>query len=377
VREADQAVRLGPPPARESYLRGELIIQAAKDTGADAVHPGYGFLSENAEFAEAVTAAGLTWVGPPPGAIRAMGLKDAAKKLMAEAGVPTTPGYLGEDQSEQRLKSEADRIGYPVLIKAVAGGGGKGMRKVEQAADFLSALGAAKREAAAAFGDDRVLLETYVTRPRHIEVQVFADGHGNVVHLFERDCSLQRRHQKVIEEAPAPGMPEEARAAVTSAAVRAAQAVGYQGAGTVEFIADASAGLRGDRIWFMEMNTRLQVEHPVTEMITGQDLVEWQLRVASGEPLPLRQEDLRINGWAMEARLYAVNPATGFLPSTGPLEHFQLPEPDTFSSPPGRGGPRSGGAGVQPLETFASGWSPVTRLRRQLPHGRAEGQRPS
>src|SRR3712207_4410255 len=325
VREADQAVRLGPPPARESYLRQDLILQAAKDTGADAIHPGYGFLSENAGFAEAVVAAaGLVWVGPPPSSIRARGLKDAAKRLMAEAGVPPTPGYLGEDQSETRLQAEADRIGYPVLIKAVAGGGGKGMRKVERAEDFAAALGAAKREAAAAFGDDRVLLETYVTRPRHIEVQVFADRQGAVVHLFERDCSLQRRHQKVIEEAPAPGMDARTRAAVTSAAVKAARAVGYEGGGTVEFIADASQGLRGDRVWFMEMNTRLQVEHPVTEMITGQDLVEWQLRVAAGEPLPLTQEQLSISGHAMEARLYAENPATGFLPSTGPLKHLRF-----------------------------------------------------
>jgi len=325
VREADRAVRLGPPPASESYLRGDLVVVAARETGADAVHPGYGFLSENAEFAEAVTAAGLVWVGPPPSAIRAMGLKDAAKTLMAQAGVPVTPGYLGDDQSEARLQAEADRIGYPVLIKAVAGGGGKGMRRVDEPAAFREALGAAKREAAAAFGDDRVLLETYVTRPRHIEVQVFADRHGSVVHLFERDCSLQRRHQKVIEEAPAPGMDAATREAVTSAAVRAAEAVGYEGAGTVEFIADASEGLRGDRIFFMEMNTRLQVEHPVTEMITGQDLVEWQLRVASGEPLPLRQDQLSITGHAMEARLYAENPATGFLPSTGKLDHFRLP----------------------------------------------------
>jgi acetyl/propionyl-CoA carboxylase alpha subunit len=254
-----------------------------------------------------------------------MGLKDAAKSLMAAAGVPVTPGYLGEDQTETRLAEEAGRIGFPVLIKAVAGGGGKGMRRVDDPAAFAEALGAAKREAAAAFGDDRVLLETYVTRPRHIEVQVFADRHGNVVHLFERDCSLQRRHQKVIEEAPAPGMDAATREAVTGAAVRAAQAVGYEGAGTVEFIADASEGLRADRIFFMEMNTRLQVEHPVTEMITGQDLVEWQLRVASGEPLPLRQDQLSITGHAMEARLYAENPATGFLPSTGRLEHFVLP----------------------------------------------------
>ena len=324
VREADRAIRLGPPPARESYLRGDLVIAAAREAGADAIHPGYGFLSENADFAEAVVAAGLIWVGPPASSIRAMGLEDAAKSLMAAAGVPVTPGYLGEDQSDARLRTEADQIGYPVLIKAVAGGGGKGMRRVDAGEAFSDALGAAKREAAAAFGDDRVLLETYVTRPRHIEVQVFADNHGAVVHLFERDCSLQRRHQKVVEEAPAPGMSEEARAAVTSAAVKAAQAVGYQGAGTVEFIADASEGLRGDRIFFMEMNTRLQVEHPVTEMITGQDLVEWQLRVASGEPLPLRQEQLEIRGHAVEARLYAENPATGFLPSTGRLHHFQV-----------------------------------------------------
>ena len=325
VREADQAVRLGPPPARESYLLGDKVIAAALETGAEAIHPGYGFLSENAAFAEAVAAAGLVWIGPPPSAIRAMGLKDAAKTLMAEAGVPVTPGYLGEDQAPDRLQAEADRIGYPLLIKAVAGGGGKGMRKVERSEDFAAALGAAQREAAGAFGDDRVLLETYVTRPRHIEVQVFADTHGNTVHLFERDCSLQRRHQKVIEEAPAPGMDAATREAVCGAAVRAAQAVGYVGAGTVEFIADASEGLRADRIFFMEMNTRLQVEHPVTEMITGQDLVEWQIRVASGEPLPKRQDQLTIDGWAMEARLYAENPATGFLPSTGPLKHLVFP----------------------------------------------------
>ena len=326
VREADAAVCIGPAPAAESYLRGDAIIAAAKAEGAKAIHPGYGFLSENAGFAEAVMAAGLVWVGPPPAAIRAMGLKDAAKRLMAEAGVPVTPGYLGEDQSGARLKTEADRIGYPVLIKAVAGGGGKGMRKVEAASDFETALEGARREARAAFGDDRVLLETYVSRPRHIEVQVFGDSQGQVVHLYERDCSLQRRHQKVIEEAPAPGMDAETRAAVCGAAVRAAQAVGYVGAGTVEFIADASEGLRADRIWFMEMNTRLQVEHPVTEAVTGQDLVEWQLRVASGEPLPLAQDQIGIEGHAIEARLYAENPAAGFLPSTGPLLHFRLPE---------------------------------------------------
>jgi len=326
VRMADEAVHIGPSPARESYLVGDRIIAAAKTRGVEAIHPGYGFLSENADFAQAVFDAGLVWVGPKPDSIRAMGLKDAAKKLMAEAGVPVTPGYLGEDQDPKRLKKEADAIGYPVLIKAVAGGGGKGMRKVDAAKDFDDALESCKREAASSFGDDRVLIEKYILSPRHIEVQVFGDSHGNVVHLFERDCSLQRRHQKVIEEAPAPGMDDETRAAVCGAAVRAAQAVNYEGAGTIEFIADASEGLKPDRIWFMEMNTRLQVEHPVTEEITGQDLVEWQLRVASGEPLPLKQDELFIDGHAIEARLYAEDPAKGFLPSVGRLEHFDLGE---------------------------------------------------
>ena len=325
VRMADEAVHIGPSPARESYLRGDKIIDAAKSTGAEAIHPGYGFLSENADFAQAVIDAGLIWVGPKPDSIRAMGLKDAAKKLMAEAGVPVTPGYLGESQDPKRLKKEADAIGYPVLIKAVAGGGGKGMRRVDKAADFQDALESAKREAASAFGDDRVLIEKYILSPRHIEVQVFGDSHGNVVHLFERDCSLQRRHQKVIEEAPAPGMDAETREAVCGAAVRAAKAVNYEGAGTIEFIADASEGLRADRIWFMEMNTRLQVEHPVTEEITGQDLVEWQVRVASGEKLPKTQDELTITGHAIEARLYAEDPAKGFLPSVGKLKYFELP----------------------------------------------------
>ena len=325
VADADRAVLLGPAPARESYLVAEKIIAAARDTGAEAIHPGYGFLSENAAFADAVTAAGLIWIGPPSSAIRAMGLKDAAKALMHKAGVPVTPGYLGEDQAEATLAAEAGRIGYPVLIKAVAGGGGKGMRRVDQAADFTAALASCRREARASFGDDRVLLETYVTRPRHIEVQVFGDRQGNVVHLYERDCSLQRRHQKVIEEAPAPGMDAATRAAVTEAAVKAARAVNYVGAGTVEFIADASQGLRPDRIWFMEMNTRLQVEHPVTEKVTGLDLVEWQLRVAAGEPLPLTQGEIGLTGHAVEARLYAESPSSGFLPSTGRLEHFALP----------------------------------------------------
>jgi 3-methylcrotonyl-CoA carboxylase alpha subunit len=325
VRQADEAVHIGASPATESYLRGDRIIEAAKATGAEAIHPGYGFLSENADFAQAVIDAGLIWVGPRPDSIRAMGLKDAAKTLMAKAGVPVTPGYLGEDQSPKRLKAEADAIGYPVLIKAVAGGGGKGMRKVDAAQDFDDALESCKREAASSFGNDIVLLEKWIESPRHIEVQVFGDAHGNVVHLFERDCSLQRRHQKVIEEAPAPGMDEATREAVCGAAVRAAQAVNYENAGTIEFIADAGEGLRADRIWFMEMNTRLQVEHPVTEEITGQDLVEWQLRVASGEPLPKKQEELSINGHAIEARLYAEDPARGFLPSVGKLVYFMLP----------------------------------------------------
>src|SRR4051812_1803680 len=324
VREADEAVHIGASPARESYLVGARIIDAARAAGAEAIHPGYGFLSENADFAEAVEAAGLVWVGPKAASIRAMGLKDAAKKLMNEAGVPTTPGYLGEDQSPDRLQAEADAIGYPVLIKAVAGGGGKGMRRVEDSADFADALGSCRREAASSFGDDRVLLEKYILNPRHIEVQIFGDMHGNVVHLFERDCSLQRRHQKVIEEAPAPGMDPATREAICAAAVKAAKAVDYVGAGTIEFIADASEGLRADRIWFMEMNTRLQVEHPVTEEITGQDLVEWQLRVASGEKLPKTQDELTITGHAIEARLYAEDPAKGFLPSVGTLQHFDL-----------------------------------------------------
>ena len=324
VREADEAVHIGPSSARESYLVGDKIIAAAKAIGAEAIHPGYGFLSENADFAQLVIDSGIVWVGPKPASIRAMGLKDAAKTLMAAAGVPVTPGYLGEDQSPERLQAEADAIGYPVLIKAVAGGGGKGMRRVDAAADFADALESCKREAASSFGNDIVLIEKYILSPRHIEVQVFGDSHGNVVHLFERDCSLQRRHQKVIEEAPAPGMDEATRAAVCGAAVRAAQAVNYEGAGTIEFIADASEGLRADRTWFMEMNTRLQVEHPVTEEITGVDLVEWQLRVASGEKLPKRQDELSISGHAMEARLYAEDPAKGFLPSVGRLEHFSL-----------------------------------------------------
>lgn len=326
VRQADESAYIGPSPARESYLVGDKIIAAAKATGAQAIHPGYGFLSENAAFAQAVIDAGLVWVGPRPASITAMGLKDAAKTLMAAAGVPVTPGYMGENQEPGFLASRAAEIGYPVLIKAVAGGGGKGMRKVDISRDFIDALASCQREATSSFGNAHVLIEKYIDRPRHIEVQVFGDTFGQIVHLFERDCSLQRRHQKVIEEAPAPGMDEVTREQLCAAAVKAAKAVDYVGAGTIEFIADASEGLRADRIWFMEMNTRLQVEHPVTEAITGVDLVEWQLRVASGEALPKRQDELAIDGWAIEARLYAENPASGFLPSIGPLQHLRVPD---------------------------------------------------
>ena len=332
VRMADAALAIGPAPVRESYLDGARIIAAALETGAEAIHPGYGFLSENAAFAQSVIDAGLVWVGPDPGSITAMGLKDAAKRLMAEAGVPVTPGYLGENQDADHLAEQAAQIGYPVLIKAVAGGGGKGMRLVEAPGDFAEALASCQREAAASFGNAHVLIEKYILSPRHIEVQVFGDTHGNVVHLFERDCSLQRRHQKVIEEAPAPGMDHATRAALCAAAVRAAKAVNYRGAGTIEFIADGSGALNADRIWFMEMNTRLQVEHPVTEAITGIDLVEWQLRVASGEPLPLMQNAITMAGHAVEARLYAEDPAAGFLPSVGRLDHFRLPQTGRIDS---------------------------------------------
>ncbi|RDD70367.1 ATP-binding protein [Paracoccus versutus] len=322
---ADEALPIGGPAPKDSYLRGDAIIRAALDTGAGGIHPGYGFLSENPDFVDAVTAAGLTFIGPSAQAIRKMGLKDAAKALMAEAGVPVVPGYHGENQDADHLQAQADRIGYPVLIKAVAGGGGKGMRLVERAGDFPAALQSAQGEAATAFGNPAVLIEKYISRPRHIEVQVFGDGQ-RAVHLFERDCSLQRRHQKVIEEAPAPGMTPQMRAAMGAAATRAAEAIGYAGAGTVEFIVDASRGLRPDGFWFMEMNTRLQVEHPVTELVTGIDLVEWQLRVASGEPLPARQEDLAITGHAFEARLYAEDVPAGFLPATGRLAHLRFPD---------------------------------------------------
>lgn len=324
VRLADEAIHIGPAAARESYLRGDALLDAARLTGAQAIHPGYGFLSENADFADACAAAGITFIGPPASAIRAMGDKSAAKALMANAGVPLTPGYHGDQQEPSFLREQADAIGYPVLIKASAGGGGKGMRKVERSEDFVDALASCQREAASAFGNDHVLVEKYVERPRHIEIQVFGDSHGEAVYLFERDCSVQRRHQKVLEEAPAPGMSAERRAAMGKAAVDAARAVGYVGAGTVEFI----AGPDGD-FYFMEMNTRLQVEHPVTEYITGTDLVEWQLRVASGLPLPLRQEQLAIHGHAIEARLYAEDADRGFLPSTGTLRRLRLPAPSS------------------------------------------------
>jgi 3-methylcrotonyl-CoA carboxylase alpha subunit len=325
VRVADEAYLIGPPPARESYLVIDKIIEAASLAHADCIHPGYGFLSENPRFAEACADAGIVFVGPPPSAIRAMGLKDQAKTLMEKAGVPVVPGYHGELQDPKFLKEKAYQIGYPVLIKAVAGGGGKGMRRVDKHAEFDTALEGATREAQSSFGDPRVLIEKYVTAPRHIEMQVFADSHGNVIHLNERDCSLQRRHQKVIEEAPAPGMTAEIRNAMGRAATGAARAVGYQGAGTVEFIADGSRGLRPDGFWFMEMNTRLQVEHPVTEVITGLDLVELQFRVAAGEKLPLTQDEVRIEGHAAEARLYAEDPARNFLPSTGKLAALEFP----------------------------------------------------
>ena len=329
VQACDEAVHIGGPAPKDSYLRGERIIAAARATGAQAIHPGYGFLSENEEFAQACADAGLVFIGPPPSAIQAMGLKAESKRLMAEAGVPLVPGYHGADQDPQLLQREADRIGYPVLIKASAGGGGKGMRAVQASADFQDALASCKREAINSFGDDAVLVERYVTRPRHIEIQVFADAHGRCVYLFERDCSVQRRHQKVLEEAPAPGMTEARRREMGQAAVAAAQAVGYVGAGTVEFIAEPAAD--GDlRFYFMEMNTRLQVEHPVTEAITGLDLVEWQLRVAAGEPLPLAQEQLRIHGHAIEARLCAENPDAQFLPATGTLQVFRTPAAASF-----------------------------------------------
>jgi len=333
VAMADEAVHIGPAAAAGSYLNGEHIIAAAKATGAEAIHPGYGFLSENPDFVEAVEAAGLVFIGPPASAIRAMGLKDAAKALMQEAGVPVVPGYHGDSRDADALAAEAERIGYPVLIKARAGGGGKGMRVVQRPDDFHDALAGAQREAQASFGDPACLIERFITRPRH---QVFADAHGNTIHLFERDCSLQRRHQKVIEEAPAPAMPDEVRAAMGEAAIAAAQAIGYRGAGTVEFIVDSGEPLTTDSFFFLEMNTRLQVEHPVTEAITGLDLVELQLRVAVGEPLPVAQDDVTIDGWAFEARVYAEDVAKGFLPATGRLDHLAFPEAREFAPAPVR-----------------------------------------
>ncbi|HET9046726.1 MAG TPA: acetyl/propionyl/methylcrotonyl-CoA carboxylase subunit alpha [Casimicrobiaceae bacterium] len=320
VAACDEAYRIGPPPPRESYLKGDEIIAIAKRSGAQAIHPGYGFLSENEDFAAACGRAGLVFIGPPPAAIAAMGSKSAAKAIMANASVPLVPGYHGDDQDPALLAREAQKIGFPVLIKATAGGGGKGMKIVSAAGEFAAALASAQREAKASFGDDRVLVERYLTSPRHIEIQVFADTQGNAVYLFERDCSVQRRHQKVLEEAPAPGMPADRRKAMGDAATAAARAIGYVGAGTVEFIAEQDG-----TFYFMEMNTRLQVEHPVTEMITGLDLVEWQLRVAAGEALPRRQDELAINGHAIEARVYAEDPDRGFLPSIGTLTHWRMP----------------------------------------------------
>ncbi len=321
---ADEAVHIGGSAATDSYLQIDRVIEAAVQTGAQAVHPGYGFLSENPEFAEKLVQAGLVFIGPTADAIRKMGLKDQAKYLMEEAGVPVVPGYHGSNQDAAFLADEAQKIGYPVLIKARAGGGGKGMRMVEEPVDFAAHLASAQREGKANFGDAHVLIEKYITAPRHIEVQVFGDSHGNIVHLYERDCSLQRRHQKVIEEAPAPNMPIDVREAMTLAATRAAVQINYEGAGTIEFIVDGSGPLRTDGFWFMEMNTRLQVEHPVTEAITGQDLVEWQLRVAAGEPLPMQQNQLAIQGHAFEARIYAEDPQNDFLPAPGTLHHVQF-----------------------------------------------------
>ena len=362
VAMADEAVYIGPPAVAESYLMGARIIEAAKATGADAIHPGYGFLSENPEFVEQVTAAGLIFVGPSAKAIRAMGLKDAAKALMAEAGVPVVPGYHGAEQDAAKLAQEAAAIGYPVMIKARAGGGGKGMRLVERAEDFAAALEGAQAEGLASFGDAACLIEKFIQNPRHIEVQVFGDAHGNVVHLFERDCSLQRRHQKVIEEAPAPGMTEEVRTAMGHAAVEAARAIGYLGAGTVEFIVDGSGPLRPDGFWFMEMNTRLQVEHPVSEAITGLDFVELQLRVAAGEPLPFVQKDVQITGHAFEARVYAEDAPKGFLPAIGTLDHLVFPKGAEFAT-----GAVRIDSGVRSGDTISPWYDPM--IAKVIVHG--------
>ncbi|MGN6315669.1 acetyl/propionyl/methylcrotonyl-CoA carboxylase subunit alpha [Trinickia sp.] len=361
VAACDEAVHIGGSAAGESYLRIERIIEAALSTGAQAVHPGYGFLSENEAFAQACEAAGLVFIGPPVSAIAAMGSKAAAKALMQAAAVPLVPGYHGDEQDAELLHREADAIGYPVLLKASAGGGGKGMRVVEKSEDFAAALASCKREAASSFGNDRVLIEKYLLRPRHVEVQVFADRLGGAVYLFDRDCSVQRRHQKVLEEAPAPGLSDEVRRAMGEAAVAAARAVSYVGAGTVEFIMTDSA------FYFMEMNTRLQVEHPVTEMITGQDLVEWQLRVAAGEPLPLRQDQLRIDGHAIEARVYAENPARGFLPSTGTLKYLRMPEAVEFSLGAPSRAPVRIDSGVREGDTITPFYDPM--IAKVIVHG--------
>ncbi|HDR9474634.1 acetyl/propionyl/methylcrotonyl-CoA carboxylase subunit alpha [Burkholderia multivorans] len=357
VAACDEAVHIGGSAAADSYLRIERIIEAARATGAQAIHPGYGFLSENEDFAQACAAAGIVFIGPPVDAIAAMGSKAAAKALMHAAAVPLVPGYHGDDQNPATLHREADAIGYPVLLKASAGGGGKGMRVVERSDDFPAALASCQREAASSFGNDRVLIEKYLTRPRHVEVQVFGDTHGNTVYLFDRDCSVQRRHQKVLEEAPAPGLSEDVRRAMGEAAVAAARAVGYVGAGTVEFI------MTGDAFYFMEMNTRLQVEHPVTEMVTGLDLVEWQLRVAAGEPLPLKQDELRVQGHAIEARLYAENPSRGFLPSTGTLKHLRLPDGVEFDI----GAPVRVDSGVREGDAITPFYDPM--IAKLIVHG--------
>ncbi|KVC80002.1 acetyl/propionyl/methylcrotonyl-CoA carboxylase subunit alpha [Burkholderia ubonensis] len=357
VAACDEAVHIGGAAVADSYLRIERIIEAARATGAQAIHPGYGFLSENEDFAHACEQAGIVFIGPPVDAIAAMGSKAAAKALMHAAAVPLVPGYHGDEQDAALLHREADAIGYPVLLKASAGGGGKGMRVVERSDDFPAALASCQREAASSFGNDRVLIEKYLTRPRHVEVQVFGDTHGNTVYLFDRDCSVQRRHQKVLEEAPAPGLPDEVRQAMGEAAVAAARAVRYVGAGTVEFI------MTGDAFYFMEMNTRLQVEHPVTEMVTGLDLVEWQLRVAAGEPLPLQQAQLHVTGHAIEARLYAENPARGFLPSTGTLKHLRLPDGVEFAT----GAPVRVDSGVREGDAITPFYDPM--IAKLIVHG--------
>ncbi len=360
VTTADSAICVGPAALNESYLNIAALIEAATLTGCDSVHPGYGFLSENPVFVEACEHAGLTFIGPGAEAIRAMGLKDSAKTLMSQVGVPVVPGYHGGVQDVQKLTEQAESIGYPLLIKARAGGGGKGMRRVNTASDFVNALTSARREAESSFGDPDVLLEKYIEHPRHIEIQIFGDTHGNVVHMYERDCSLQRRHQKVIEEAPAPGMTHVMRSAMTDAAIKAAQAIDYVGAGTVEFIVDSRESLRPDGFWFMEMNTRLQVEHPVTEAITGLDLVEWQIRVARGEPLPLDQSQIKLQGHSVEARLYAEDVAAGFLPATGVLHRWRMSTAGRVDS------------GVQQADVVSPHYDPL--LAKLIAHGDTRGQ---